>query len=168
MVAPPGGFFTFMKMLSNVIKKSVFVSPNSHNFIVFRESHPLKGSGANKSSVINNLKKTSCASKRDVLELATLQYVMLYQYYTQEFGLQNFASLVCSNLSPLVVHNNAVEITKICRNSWNWKKKMVLTCRLSMGCFIYILDSSNSSSITVWPKVRSWGDSSNDWCISWC
>ena len=36
----------------------------------------LKGSGANKSNVINNLKKTSCASKRDVLELATLQYVM--------------------------------------------------------------------------------------------
>ena len=47
-VAPPGGFFTFMKMLPNVsfiiktIKKSVFVSTNSHNFIVFRERHPLK------------------------------------------------------------------------------------------------------------------------------
>jgi hypothetical protein len=47
-VAPPGGFFTFMKMLPNVsfiikvIKKSVFVTTNSHNLIVSRESHPLK------------------------------------------------------------------------------------------------------------------------------
>jgi hypothetical protein len=47
-VAPPGRFFTFMKMLPNVsfiikvIKKSVFVSPNSHNFLVSREIHPLK------------------------------------------------------------------------------------------------------------------------------
>ena len=47
-VAPPGRFFTFMKMLPNfsfiikVIKKSVFVSTNSQNFIVSRESHPLK------------------------------------------------------------------------------------------------------------------------------
>ena len=48
MVALPGRFFTFMEMLPNVsfmikgIKKSVFVSPNSHNFINSRESHPLK------------------------------------------------------------------------------------------------------------------------------
>jgi hypothetical protein len=47
-VAPPGGLFTLMKMLPNVsflikvIKKSVFVSTKSHNFIVSRESHPLK------------------------------------------------------------------------------------------------------------------------------
>ena len=47
-VAPPGGFFTFMEMLPNVsfiiktIKKGVFVSTNSHNFIVFRQRHPLK------------------------------------------------------------------------------------------------------------------------------
>ena len=46
-VLPPGGFFTFMKMLPNVsfiikvIKNSGFVS-NSQNFIVSRESHPLK------------------------------------------------------------------------------------------------------------------------------
>jgi hypothetical protein len=47
-VAPLGGIFTFMKMLPNVshiikvIKKSAFVSTNSHNFIVSSESHPLK------------------------------------------------------------------------------------------------------------------------------
>ena len=47
-VVPPGGFFTFMKMLPNVsfiikvIKNSGFVSTNSHNFIVSSESHPLK------------------------------------------------------------------------------------------------------------------------------
>ena len=49
-VAPPGGFFTLTKMLPNVsfiikvIKNSGFVSTNSHNFIVSRESHPLKAS----------------------------------------------------------------------------------------------------------------------------
>ena len=48
MVVPPGGFFTFMKMLPNVsfiikiIKKSVFVSTNGQNFIVSIETHPLK------------------------------------------------------------------------------------------------------------------------------
>ena len=47
-VAPPGGFFTFMKMLPNVsfiikiIKNSVFFSTNSHNFVVSRERHPLE------------------------------------------------------------------------------------------------------------------------------
>ena len=47
-VAQPGGFLIFMKMLPNVsfvikvIKKSVFVSTNSQNLIVSRESHPLK------------------------------------------------------------------------------------------------------------------------------
>jgi hypothetical protein len=47
-VAPPGGFFTFMKMLPSVsfiikvFKNSGFVTNNSHNFIVSRESHPLK------------------------------------------------------------------------------------------------------------------------------
>ena len=47
-VAPSGGFFTFMKMFPNVsfiikvIKNSCFVSTNSHNFIVSRESHRLK------------------------------------------------------------------------------------------------------------------------------
>jgi hypothetical protein len=47
-VAPPGGFFTLMKMLPNVsfiikvIKNSGFVSTNSLSFIVSRESHPLK------------------------------------------------------------------------------------------------------------------------------
>ena len=48
MVAPPGGFFNFMKMLANVsfmievIKKGVFVSTDSNNFIDVRENHPLK------------------------------------------------------------------------------------------------------------------------------
>ena len=47
-VAPPGGFFTFMKMLPNVsfiikvIKNSVFVSTNSHNFVDSRERHPVE------------------------------------------------------------------------------------------------------------------------------
>ena len=47
-VAPPGGFFTFMKLLPNVsfiikvITNSVFVGINSHNFVVSRERHPLK------------------------------------------------------------------------------------------------------------------------------
>ena len=47
-VAPPGGFFDFMKMLPNVsfiikvIKNSGFLSTDSHDFIVSRESHPLK------------------------------------------------------------------------------------------------------------------------------
>ena len=48
MVAPPGGFFTFMKILPNVsfismvIKKSVFVSINSHNLNFSTEMHSLK------------------------------------------------------------------------------------------------------------------------------
>ena len=48
LVVPPGGFLTSMKMLPNVsfiikvIKKSVFVSTNSHNFIFSRENHFLK------------------------------------------------------------------------------------------------------------------------------
>ena len=68
MVAPPGGFFTFIKMLFNV--RFIIKVKKKKCF----DSIILKGSGANKSNVINNLKKTSCASKRDVLELATLQY----------------------------------------------------------------------------------------------
>ena len=58
-VAPPGGFFTVMKMLPNlsfiikVIRNSGFVSTNSHNFQrkPSFESIILKGSEANKSSV---------------------------------------------------------------------------------------------------------------------
>ena len=62
-VVPPGGYFTFMKMLPNVsfiikvIRNIGFFTTNSHIFIVFQrkprsESIILKGSEANKSSVL--------------------------------------------------------------------------------------------------------------------